>query len=133
MAYFEWGDDLSVNDAGIDRDHRRLIDLVNELHTATRHGDGRDVVGGIIDALIAYAGAHFQREEQHMERMGYSGYEEHKRKHQVLLAAVLDMQSRLESGYLTVAAQLSALLRDWLSVHIRREDKAFAATVRKRA
>ena len=35
MAYFEWAQDMVIDDGPIDADHRRLIDQVNELHTAT--------------------------------------------------------------------------------------------------
>ncbi len=35
MAYFEWAQDMVIDNGPIDADHRRLIDQVNELHTAT--------------------------------------------------------------------------------------------------
>lgn len=127
MAYFEWGDDLCVGNAQIDDDHRQLVKLVNDLHTATSQGEGRTVVGAILCSLIDYAREHFQHEEQHMERLRYSKLEAHKRQHRELLKTVLAMQARYEAGHITVAAQVSALLRDWLSIHIRREDKACAA------
>ncbi|RZI42822.1 bacteriohemerythrin [Herbaspirillum sp. HC18] len=133
MAYFEWGDDMSVGSAMIDDDHRTLIGLVNELHTATSRGEGRDVVGGIIEALITYTRDHFQREEHHMTALRYSKLAEHKRQHKELLEKVLDMQAKFITGHVTVAAQVSTLLRDWLSIHIRREDKEFAAQLTRRS
>ena len=41
MAYFEWADDLVIDHGPIDQDHRHLVDLVNQLHTATSQGRGR--------------------------------------------------------------------------------------------
>lgn len=41
MAYFEWADDMLIDDGPIDDDHRKLVDLVNELHTATSAGADR--------------------------------------------------------------------------------------------
>ena len=40
--------------------------------------------------------------------------------HRKLVAQVNQLH---DAGQITVAAQLSALLRDWLSLHIRRNDK----------
>ncbi|MDD5585979.1 MAG: hypothetical protein PHY92_03355 [Alphaproteobacteria bacterium] len=34
MPFMEWSDTLSVNNATIDSDHKRLIELVNRLHDA---------------------------------------------------------------------------------------------------
>ncbi len=31
MAYFEWAQDMVIDNGPIDADHRRLIDQVNEL------------------------------------------------------------------------------------------------------
>jgi len=131
MAYFEWGDDLSVGNSLIDHDHRRLIAFVNDLHTATSRGAGRDVVGRTIAALIAYTKEHFQREEHHMEALRYPKLAEHRRQHAELLDKVLELEARFNEGHVTVAAQLSNLLRDWLSLHIRRSDKDFAVARQK--
>lgn len=122
---------MSVGSELLDQDHRKLVDLVNELHTATTHGEGREVIGPILERLVGYTREHFQREEQHMERVRYSHIAEHKRQHKFLLDKVLEMQSRFESQNATVAAQVSTLLRDWLSLHIRREDKRFATEMKE--
>ena len=58
MAYFEWADDLVIDHGPIDADHRHLVDLVNELHTATSEGRGRDVVNKVLNELIGYTSAH---------------------------------------------------------------------------
>jgi hemerythrin len=40
---------------------------------------------------------------------------------------------KLQAGSITVAAQLSAVLRDWLSLHIRRNDKELLRFQRRKA
>ena len=52
MAYFEWADDMVIDNGPIDQDHRKLVEQVNALHTATTEGRGQEVVG----ALLAGAG-----------------------------------------------------------------------------
>lgn len=127
MAYFNWGDDLAVGNLQVDDDHKQLIGFVNELHTATSRGEGREVVGEILSGLIKYTQEHFQREEHYMERLRYPKLDAHRRQHAALIKTVLEMRDKYERGHVTVPAQVSALLRDWLSIHIRREDKAFVA------
>jgi hemerythrin len=131
MTYFKWGADLSVGNSFIDHDHRRLIGYVNDLHSATTKGKGREVVESILVALIKYTQEHFQREEHHMERMHFAGIEAHKQQHRELLQQVLALQEKYKEGHITVAAQVSHLLRDWLSLHIMKSDKKLAAAIRK--
>jgi hemerythrin len=126
MAYFEWGPDLSVGVESLDQDHRKMIGLVNDLHSATQQGEGRAVAGQIIEQLMAYAREHFQREEACLERGGYPGLAKHRAEHAALLRQVLALRQQYECGQVTVAAKASALLREWLSVHIMSHDKAYA-------
>ena len=53
MAYFEWAQDMVIDDGPIDADHRRLIAQANELHTATSQGQGHSVVGQLLEQLLA--------------------------------------------------------------------------------
>ncbi|MBI5927121.1 MAG: hemerythrin family protein [Aquabacterium sp.] len=123
MAYFEWADDLVIDRGPIDQDHRHLIDLVNELHTATSRGCGHEVVGDILDRLSQYTHEHLRREEQVMASVGFPHLEGHQRGHGKFVADLESLQTKYEHGSITTAAQLSALLRDWLSLHIRRSDR----------
>lgn len=131
MTYFKWGDDLSVGNSFIDHDHRRLIGYVNDLHTATTKGQGREVIGSILVNLIKYTQEHFQREEHHMECIHFAGIDAHRQQHRQLLQQVLALQEKYNNGHVTVAAQVSRLLRDWLSLHIMQSDKELAKAIRK--
>jgi len=131
MAYFQWGEDLTTGSDAIDHDHRKLIELVNDLHTATQQGQGRAVVGKVLDDLISYAKDHFRQEELHMEKILYPEIDAHKRQHSEIMAKVLTLKVQYEGGKVTVAAKVSALLREWLSIHIMHFDKAFAGFMSK--
>lgn len=127
VTYFKWADDLVIDNGPIDADHHRLVDLVNALHTATSQGEGKQVVGEILDQLIAYSQQHFRREEQIMEIAKFPKLEEHKAEHQELTDKVIALQQKYNDGSITVATQLSSLLRDWLSLHMRRSDRELHA------
>jgi hemerythrin len=129
MAYFEWGDDLAVGNSLIDHDHQGLIKLVNDLHDATQKGEGRSVVEGILNELLAYTQSHFQREEFHMAQVRYAAIDAHKLEHVAILKQILALQQQFAMGDITVATKVSAILRDWLSIHIMRSDKAFAKLI----
>ena len=130
MAYFEWADDLVIDNGPIDEDHHRLIDLVNELHTATSQGSGHEVVASISERLITYTEQHFAREERIMAASHFQNLEEHKHAHQKMIAHLRVLQTKYINGSITTASQLSTLLRDWLSLHIRRSDRELRDVLR---
>lgn len=133
MAYFEWADDMAIDDEGpIDQDHRLLVSLVNELHTATSRGAGHAVVATILRRTIDSTREHLAREEELMERMGFPDLEMHKLGHDAFMDDLYRLQKRMEDGSITVASQLSTVLRDWLSLHIRRHDKEILKFERRR-
>jgi len=133
MAYFEWADDMAIDGGPIDADHRRLVDLVNALHTATTRGEGHTVVEALLQSLIADTQEHLRREEQIMAQLGFPGLEHHRIGHRHFMDDLHALQRKLQSGSITVAAQLSAVLRDWLSLHIRRNDKELLRFQRRKA
>ena len=132
MAYFEWADDMVIDGGPIDADHQHLVRLVNELHTATSQGRGQEVVGQILEELIRYTADHLQREEARMAAVHFPGLAKHKKGHVAFVDDLRRLQQRYEAGQITVAAGLSSVLRDWLSLHIRRSDKELLAFMRGR-
>lgn len=123
MAYFEWADDMAIDHGQIDAEHRKLVDLVNELHTATSQGMGHAVVGNLLNRLIADTAEHLHHEELEMQRAGFPDLDNHRIGHEHFVNDLRTLKQKLDAGSITVAAQLSSVLRDWLSIHIRRNDK----------
>jgi hemerythrin-like metal-binding protein len=124
MAYFEWGEDMVVDRGPIDADHRCLIDFVNQLHTATSRGEGRQVVEPLLE--------HFAREERLMASLRFPRIDEHGRSHRRLIDEIDKLVRLHAQGSITTAAQVSLLLRDWLSLHIRREDRELRELLKPR-
>lgn len=132
MAYFEWASDMEVDQGPIDQDHQTLVRQVNELHTATSEGRGQEVVARLLDELVRDTLEHIRREEHYMETIGYPQLAQHRAGHDSFVADLRDLQEKYHAGSITVAPRLSTLLRDWLSLHIRRYDKDIAVFLRKK-
>lgn len=131
MAYFEWADDMVIDHGPIDQDHRQLVDLVNALHTATTDGRGQEIVAKILDELVSYTVDHLRREEQLMESIKFPNLARHKIGHDKFMEQIRDLKHKYDAGSITVASQLSTVLRDWLSLHIRRNDKEMLVFLKK--
>ena len=133
MAFFEWKNTMSVGNDAIDKDHIKLVHYLNEMHTAMMAGHGREVVGPILDKLIAYTKEHFGREELIWKAGHYVDLEKHKKEHVELLKTVLDFEAKYKKGSLTLSVEVMNFLRDWLKNHILKSDKVAAEWIAAKA
>jgi len=127
MALLTWKAEYSVNVNEIDAQHRKLVDMINELNDAMAQGKARDVLGAILDKLVSYTASHFAREEGLMQTHGYEGYQEHKDKHDKMTAKVLDLQRQFKSGQAAMTIEVMNFLKSWLDKHIVGTDMKYSA------
>ena len=64
MATITWSDNLSVNIKEIDTEHKKLINMINELHSAMGSGKGREAMERSLPGLVDYTKTHFAYEEK---------------------------------------------------------------------
>jgi hemerythrin len=131
--FIEWSDALSVGVKEIDDQHKRLIEMLNELNNAIHGGWGKEARKNVLDKLIEYTREHFATEENIMSISGYPDIEAHKKQHENLIVMVKNYVKKYEqdpnaSNYdlLFYAASYDLLffLRRWLTAHIIKSDKA---------
>lgn len=81
MELGNWNDKYSVNNAIIDDQHKRLLDILFRLERLiSRKKDAADMVALLSD-MSDYAEQHFRSEERYMERIGYPKLEAHREEH----------------------------------------------------
>ena len=125
MALINWSDSLSVNVAEIDRQHKELIAMINELNDAMKTGKGKDVAGKIINNLIKYTATHFKLEEDLFTKFDYPDTESHKREHAAFVKKVSEFKEGFEKGKLSLTMDVMSFLSDWLKHHIMGTDKKY--------
>jgi hemerythrin-like metal-binding protein len=125
MALFTWGPKYSVGVDAIDRQHKGLVETLNELHAAMMKGQANTVTGPLLRKLANYTRDHFTAEERMMSSTQYPGLAQHRIKHQDLTRQVEEFVGRFERGEISVNVHLMNFLRDWLSTHILKEDHAY--------
>ena len=128
MPLLAWRDALSVGDPGIDGDHKRLIQFVNDLHDAIEGRKSDRVVGKIILELVQYTKDHFAHEELVKKGAGYPDYERHRQIHRNLTRQVLIMAEKyVRTPTDAVKQELIDFLAAWLVEHIIKEDRKLGA------
>ncbi len=128
-ALIEWTDAFSVGIPSIDQQHRKIVELINELNAAMESGETDAVLHRIFRELVAYTDHHFRYEEDLFARVGYGDAAAHRREHDELRARVDDLKTRVERGDFVLGVEVMSFLRDWLTSHIQGSDQAYSAAL----
>ena len=123
---FDWNSDYAVNIGSIDAQHQNLFAIGRELHAAMCAGQGKAVMGRILERLVQYTTMHFAHEERLMQVHRYKDFAQHKAQHDALVKQVQAFQADFEAGRATMAVPVLQFLKEWLEKHIKGSDLAYA-------
>jgi hemerythrin len=127
MPFAEWSGECHLGIEIFDRDHKRLLALLNKLHNAVEAGHPQEVLARVLAALNIYVNFHFAEEEELFLRTNYPGYEAHRREHLRLTAAVEEIRRDFErDASAGPSQQVLESLKGRLYDHHMRYDRAFA-------
>lgn len=131
MVQITWNEKFSVGVAEIDRQHRRLMAMINDLNEAVNSGKHKDAISRILDELIIYTVTHFRTEEKYFDQFGYPEGEEHKDEHIVCIKMVnkfvRDFNSEIQGGKLAALTdEILNFLGIWWKYHILETDLKYS-------
>lgn len=125
MALIEWNDkELGVGIKLIDNQHKMLVHLINRLSDAITNQRVNGEINAVYEQLLNYTKYHFETEETYFFRLNNQETQRHAKQHQNFV----DQLSAFKMNHhdLTQVSQtLLKFLSDWLTHHIKIEDKKF--------
>jgi hemerythrin-like metal-binding protein/PAS domain S-box-containing protein len=126
---FPWDDKF---DTGLPAQHRKLVQLLNQLASSIACGAGEDLLNCIFDELAEYAAYHFNTEEaiwrDHLA--GDPAVVEHQAIHHSFVQEVIRLKASLGIRSLSdVAEETLSFLAGWLASHILENDRFLAYVV----
>ncbi|MGC4017803.1 MAG: hemerythrin family protein [Muricomes sp.] len=128
-----WKDKYELGDPNIDEQHKELFQRVDEfmknLRSAIPWEEKVESVNKTLEFMNGYVVEHFRDEEEYQQRIGYPGYELHKKIHKDMVDYVLQVTAEYEkSGFdEQLMQQFGGKLLAWLINHVASEDQRIAA------
>ncbi|SFV57756.1 Methyl-accepting chemotaxis protein [hydrothermal vent metagenome] len=124
MKLLQWRDAYSMGEIEIDKQHKGLFDLSNEIYKLVEAGvDDNEHFRELFMALNDYSIEHFIYEEMYIQEEGFPGLEEHIEQH-------LDFSTQLKK--LCVGIDKETHIKDigefvttWLVHHVIEEDMKY--------
>ncbi len=125
MGKIEWDDSFSIKNAEIDSQHKKWIEIFNEMHDKMLENSIKDANSIAILSLtkmLDYARYHFSTEESFMTRIDYPDIVRHIRKHKDFDTKIYQMTRDLQSEEIILNSEILSIIKDWLINHIQSED-----------
>jgi hemerythrin len=123
---FQWKDEYSVGNETLDDQHRLLLEIVRELHSAMAAGHGNDVAGNVLLRLADYSVVHFAAEEDLMKKHGFPQLAAHRAEHRTFTEEILAFKKAFEAGSVNVTPDLVIFLQHWLHEHTQGSDQKYS-------
>lgn len=129
MPFANWNDSYSVKVQRLDDEHKKLFDIINQLHEGMKAGRGKDVLQSVIDQLLRYTEQHFKGEEGLLQQAGYPELTAHMALHQQFASKIKGFSKDFQSGAAAISVDMLEYLRNWLAQHIQGTDHQYSATL----
>lgn len=134
MKFMVWSDSLLTGLETVDRQHRGLVDLVNEVAPLLAASGAERLLdfAPLRDKLMAYAASHFKTEEDLMAhyRVDSRVLDHHRQSHAAFVERVKDLADQFANGRGVTGSELLSFLAGWLMFHILGEDQTMARQIR---
>lgn len=124
ISDFEWNERYILNVPSMDKEHRILIEIMNNFLEALNFNN-QDQIKETFNKLAAYLVKHFTNEEAYMESINFPDLLKHKGIHKELITNILAYQETLNNGDIN-KMEISNFIKDWLAYHIVGQDKKYA-------
>jgi hemerythrin len=125
MAYMDWKDEFSVGIAEMDSQHKRWIEIINELHDAMRSGQTEKVLSSVFKKMTDYIVVHFKAEETLLDKNKFPGLDKHRKIHEKYALEIHGFVDQFAKGKILMSIEVMDSLKNWLINHIKVNDKEY--------
>jgi hemerythrin len=125
MKPIQWTEKFSVGFSEMDRQHKRLIAMINRLMNEPEAQTHSETISDLLTHMITYAREHFQDEETLMSKHGYPFKDHQEEQHRAFVKKTVDLCSAVEVGVDIVPLVMLDYLKEWLVHHILEQDMRY--------
>ncbi len=129
MSVIKWRDSYNTGVEQFDKEHHKIVELINEMFLAMRDKAGQDQVEKLLNEVVSYAGYHFDNEEKAMAESNFEELETHRQEHEKLKEETERFHGLLEEDFNNGTKIFYKFLREWLTNHILDCDMKYSGKI----
>lgn len=134
--FIRWEKRFELGIPTIDAQHKKLVDLCNELYLVIVRNKSRATIPGWQEALsdalratVDYVKTHFADEEKLLAAVGYEGLEQQKAQHHGFTMKIAESLKTFNKATFQDAIDFVKFLYEWILQHIAVSDKQYVRAV----
>lgn len=131
MQLFPWKPGYELNIPALDAQHRRLVDMINQLYEAMKDGREQAVLDDMLEDFQSCMHEHFETEERFMQKHKYPELESHRQQHHKLGGKMTELTYRRQLDNKIPTIELMSFLCNWLRDHLAGTDIEFGQYLEK--
>ena len=130
---FIWKEEYSVGIHEIDKQHKEIFTLVNDLSQLCAIDDTKSygTFKIMLSSAMEYFENHFWEEEKYMQEKNYPMYSEHKNEHGTMLREIKEMAVKIGKDETITINIITSYLKEWYMAHFFGADKEMGDYFRK--
>jgi len=128
-----WNEGLSVGVEQLDKQHQKLVAILNRMITSDDAEKDVHFDTGILDEMLAFAKEHFEYEEALMAKYSYDGLDDQIKAHRAFVKKAMEFAVDAVAGDPEFATTVTAFLRHWLLNHILITDMKYKPLLSEKA
>lgn len=125
-VFIKWNREYSVQDGLLDDQHKKIYELINQLHAALKDREAdHQLTQRIMKQLTEYTLKHFSAEERLMAKYGYPKLNDHKELHQQMSRRTRELSRQVMNTNSDDAHEILMFLKNWWQQHILKQDMQY--------
>ena len=125
MGFIEWNDKAIVNHITMDKEHKRMVDDTNKLHTFVT-SNKNEKANKLLLKIVEELKIHFDNEDEYMRKSKIPQYISHKLEHERFYNKIRDILLKINSGKETLSLDHLKIVKIWFYNHVEFKDRNLA-------
>lgn len=120
---YQWKEEYSVKISVIDDQHKKFLDIINELKVIINSNACKEKVSQVFFQLAYLIDHYFIKEEIYFKDLKYPHLDQHKAQHNTFIERIIQFQKDVENNKPDLCLEIYHFLEDWFDEHILKYDK----------
>ncbi len=125
MNFIEWNEKAKVNHIAMDKEHKKMVNNTNKLHTLVT-SNKNDKANKLFIKIVEDLKIHFDSENTYMLKSKIPQYISHKLEHERFYNKIRDIQIRINAGQEALSLEHLKIIKTWFFNHLDFKDKQLA-------
>ncbi|NOZ47817.1 MAG: hemerythrin family protein [Chlorobi bacterium] len=126
-----WTEEYELGYNTIDEQHKKLVEIINNLYNAFVEAHAMDVISEILNEMLDYTAYHFKTEEDFFVKNNYPEMENHNKEHRLFVEKTKGFINKYSTQDANLTYDVMNFLRGWLLAHIQGSDREYSRYFKK--